>query len=205
MAEITEEIILKSTKKEDKMIKLLNFDSPNMILVSSPLNGNNYVTWSRSMVIALKTKDKLEFINGKCKVPEQNDKSYEEWQKADNMVMSWILNTLSKDLVEAFLYATNAYELSEELKSRFGDSNGPLMYQLMKEINNISQANNPLMMYYTKLKKMWDECACLEPILVCDCGVVKSFAHMESKHKLMKFLMGLNVTYDHIRNQILII
>lgn len=69
MAEITEEIIPKTAEKEDKMIKLLNSDSPSMILVSSPLNGNNYLTWSRSMIIAIKAKDKLGFINGKCKVP----------------------------------------------------------------------------------------------------------------------------------------
>ena len=70
--------------------------------------------------------------------------------------MSWILNALSKELAEVFLYATNAYELWKELKERFGDSNGPLMYQLMKEISNANQANNNLMMYYTKLKKLWE-------------------------------------------------
>ncbi|XP_021596679.1 uncharacterized protein LOC110603290 [Manihot esculenta] len=156
------------------------------------------------MIIALKAKDKLGFINGKCKMPEQNDKNYEEWQKTDNVVMSWILNTLSKELAEIFLYATNAYELWEELKERFRDSNGPLMYQLMKEINNVSQANINLMIYYTKLKKLWDEYAYLEPILVCDYGTAKLFADIEGKHKLMQFLMGLNETYDHIRNQILI-
>lgn len=61
MAEITEEIIPKTAEKEDKMIKLLNSDSPNMILVSSPLNGNNYLTWIRSMIIAIKAKDELGF------------------------------------------------------------------------------------------------------------------------------------------------
>ncbi|XP_043808374.1 uncharacterized protein LOC122722242 [Manihot esculenta] len=74
----------------------------------------------------------------------------------------------------------------------------------MKEISNASQANNNIMMYYTKLKKLWDEYACLEPIPVCECGVAKLFAEIEGKHKLMQFLMGLNESYDHVRNQILI-
>lgn len=119
--------------------------------------------------------------------------------------MSWILNALSKDIAKVFLYATNTCELWGELRERFGDNNGPLMYRLMKEINNVSQARAPLMMYYTKVKKLWDECACVEPVFVCDCGAAKSFTDMESKHKLMQFLMGLNETYDHVRNQILII
>ncbi|XP_021600646.1 uncharacterized protein LOC110606196 [Manihot esculenta] len=156
------------------------------------------------MVIALKAKDKLGFINGKCKMPDQDDINYEEWQKADNMVMSWILNALSKELAETFLYAINAYELWEELKERFWDSNGPLMYQLMKEISNANQENNNLMTYNMKLKKLCDEYACLEPIPVCDYGTAKLFTDIEGKHKLMQFLMGLNESYDHVRNHILI-
>lgn len=50
------------------------------MLVNSPLTGNNYLTWSKLMVIALKAKDKLGFINGKCKMPNPEDTSYEEWQ-----------------------------------------------------------------------------------------------------------------------------
>lgn len=38
------------------------------------------------------------------------------------------LNTLAKDLAEAFLYTTNAYKLWKEIREKFGESNDPLMY-----------------------------------------------------------------------------
>lgn len=39
-------------------------DNPVMTLVSQPLDGDNYISWSRSMMIALSAKNKLGFVNG---------------------------------------------------------------------------------------------------------------------------------------------
>lgn len=110
----------------DGALNLQNSDSPSMILVSASLNGTNYLSWSRSMVIALSAKDKLGFINGKIEKPKVDSENFEKWQRVDCMVISWILNAISKDLVEAFLYATSARELWTEIEQRFGESNGPL-------------------------------------------------------------------------------
>lgn len=52
-----------------------------MIIVRSPLTKNNYLIWSISMIIALKAKDKLGLINGKCKMPDPNAPSYEECKR----------------------------------------------------------------------------------------------------------------------------
>lgn len=42
---------------------LYNGDHPRLILVSYPLSGTNYNTWSRSMVMALTAKNKLGFVD----------------------------------------------------------------------------------------------------------------------------------------------
>lgn len=46
------------------------------------------------------------------------------------MVISWILNLMSKDLVEAFISMNSVRELWLELLERYGESNGPLVYKL---------------------------------------------------------------------------
>ena len=46
-------------------------DHPSMILVSAPLVGTNYLSWSCSIKIALGAKHKLGFINGKVRQPEE--------------------------------------------------------------------------------------------------------------------------------------
>ena len=58
--------------------------------------------------------------------------------------------------------------------------------------------------YYTKLKKLWDELTCLMPIPQCTYEVAKSVAEITTFNHLMQFLMGLNDSFDHIRNQIML-
>lgn len=56
------------------------------------------------MIIALRAKDKLLFINGKITTLEADFPDFAKWRKVDSMVVSWILNTMSKELVGLFVY-----------------------------------------------------------------------------------------------------
>lgn len=85
-----------------------------MVLISTPLNENNYLAWSRSMRITLNAKVKLGFIDRKYQKPVLGFDNYERWIKADCMVQSWILISISKDIVDVFLYTASAKELQEE-------------------------------------------------------------------------------------------
>ena len=54
-----------------------------------------------------------------------------------------------------------------------------------------------------KLKRLWDELACITPTTQCTCGESKEAANTKMGDQLMQFLMGLHDDYDHVRNQIL--
>lgn len=96
----------------DDLQYLHSLDHPGLVRVSSPLTGDNYLSWSRSMLIALRAKDKLGFIDGKCGKPEsESKKTLERWKQVDSMVASWILNAISKTIVEAFIYANSSKDL----------------------------------------------------------------------------------------------
>lgn len=101
------------------------------------------------------------------------------------MVRSWILNSIAKDIVEAFLYVKTTKELSDELKERFGECNGPLLYQIQREISTVTQGDMNVAQYYTRLKKYWDELACLTSVLECTCGVAKCMADIIDSNRLM--------------------
>ncbi|KAL2249819.1 UNVERIFIED_CONTAM: hypothetical protein Sindi_2455600, partial [Sesamum indicum] len=73
-------------------------DQPRMNFVSAPLNGNNYLSWARSIKIALGAKQKLGFIDGSYQKPTE----------------------------EAFLYADSARDLWVELEARLWDELGSL-------------------------------------------------------------------------------
>ncbi|KAL2232264.1 UNVERIFIED_CONTAM: Retrovirus-related Pol polyprotein from transposon RE1 [Sesamum indicum] len=182
----------------------------HMVMVSAPFNGNNWLSWSRSVRMALEGKDKLAFIDGTGLQPAIGTPQHRQWRTTNCMVRTWILNTISKDLVNAYLYASSSRDLWLELEARYGECDGTLLYKLQREISSISQGNMSVTSYYTKLKQLWDELLCLMPPAMCSCGLCicgcnKIKAEQNDASQLMQFLMGLNDSYDNIRSQILVL
>ncbi|KAL0327807.1 UNVERIFIED_CONTAM: hypothetical protein Sangu_1858700 [Sesamum angustifolium] len=62
-------------------MKLQISKNPGMCLVSSLLNGKNYLSWSRSMRIASGAKMKMSFINGKSINPKEDLDECEQWRE----------------------------------------------------------------------------------------------------------------------------
>ena len=73
-------------------------DHPGMMLVPKILDGPNYAIWRRSMLVSLSAKNKLGFIKGTIPTPNETDATYQIWQRCNDMVLSWIFNSLSPDL-----------------------------------------------------------------------------------------------------------
>ncbi|KAL0436864.1 UNVERIFIED_CONTAM: hypothetical protein Sradi_0394300 [Sesamum radiatum] len=192
-----------------EFLQLHGGDHPGMVLVSAPFDGTDFLAWRRSMVIALRAKMKLGFIDGQYSMPDKTSDSYENWIRMDSMVMSWILNAISKKISKAFLYTKSSRQLWLDLEERYGESNGPLVYQLQRAIASIRQGTHTVIEYFNNLTSLWDELDCLKPPKVCTCGLcvcgfTKVTAEEENLTKLVQFLMGLDDSYDSIRNQILV-
>ncbi|KAL4562850.1 hypothetical protein LXL04_026881 [Taraxacum kok-saghyz] len=92
-----------------------------------------------------------------------------------------------------------------ELEEHFSESNGPLIYQLQRQITSIHQGDSSVSKYYTKLKQLWDQLNCLIQLPMCNCGSAKAMSDYASSTRLMQFLMGLNDTYESLRNQVLVL
>lgn len=92
--------------------KSLNQENPGQVLVNFQLIGSaNYLSWKNSMIGALTAKDKLQYISEDQEDYEEGTSGFRRWKKYDCLVTSWILNSVSKDLVEAFTYVTSSSEL----------------------------------------------------------------------------------------------
>ena len=88
-------------------------DHPGMILVSKPLNGDNYGTWCRSMRISLSAKNKLGFVDGTVKKPSKktDPDEFSLWQRCNDMILSWILNSLDQDIADSVIYSDTQSKL----------------------------------------------------------------------------------------------
>ncbi|KAL0362214.1 UNVERIFIED_CONTAM: putative mitochondrial protein [Sesamum calycinum] len=70
--------------------------------------------------------------------------------RVDLMVTSWIWNSMSKNILESFMFCATLRELWLAVQARYGQSNGPMLYRLQREISSISQNDLTLKAYLTK-------------------------------------------------------
>ncbi|KAK4400566.1 hypothetical protein Sango_1162700 [Sesamum angolense] len=105
---------------ENEALQLHGADHPGMVLVSAPLTRKNYLNWSYAIKRALRVKMKLGLIDGSLLKPDVNDASFEKWIRVDSMVTTWILNSISKEIVEGFMYTKYSRSLWLDLEERYG-------------------------------------------------------------------------------------
>ena len=181
-------------------------DSPGAMIVSKQLNGENYNSWKRAMMMALSAKNKLNFVNGTLPRPSNlSDSQGLAWTRCNNMVLSWLLNSVSTEIANSIIYIDDASEIWNDLQDRFSQHNGPRIFQLQKSISSLSQENNSVSAYFTAMKGLWDELGNHQPIPTCTCGALKTVLSYHHQQHVYQFLMGLNESYSHIRGQILLI
>ncbi|KAL0451845.1 UNVERIFIED_CONTAM: hypothetical protein Slati_1162600 [Sesamum latifolium] len=191
-------------------IAVIESGNSGMLMITAPFNGNNWLSWSRSVRIALEGHDRLGFIDGSCAKPDEGAADLKQWRITDSMVRTWILNTISKDIVNAYLYAASARSLWLELEARYGEFDGPLLYKIRRELGSMMQGNLSVTAYYTNMKQLWDELVCLRPPAMCTCekctcGSNRAKTAEIEEDQLIQFLTGLNESYEHIRSQILVL
>ncbi|XP_052113809.1 uncharacterized protein LOC107474702 [Arachis duranensis] len=94
-------------------------ETPGIALTTTPLTTLNYHTWSRSVWICLKSKNKIRFIDGTLLKPAPTDDSYDAWDRCNTFVLSWLHGSLNPEILQSVLWCDNAHELWKDLKHRF--------------------------------------------------------------------------------------
>ncbi|KZV47147.1 hypothetical protein F511_16989 [Dorcoceras hygrometricum] len=184
---------------------LHNGDHPGLTLVSNPLIGSNYNTWRRAMIVALTAKNKLGFIDRSIDRPRSEDLLYGSWIRCNSMVISWILNSVARNIADSLMYMQTAEEIWTDLYERFHESNAPRIYQIKKLLSGLQQGSMDVSSYYTKLRTLWDELRDYQPTSACTCGSMREWFNYQNQECVMHFLMGLNDSYAQVRAQVLMI
>ncbi|XP_052297240.1 uncharacterized protein LOC102606840 [Citrus sinensis] len=122
-------------KQENDPFLVHPSDSPTIVLVSPPLTGNKYGTWVRTMIMALQVRNKLGFVDGTITKPDDDDGG--KWQRCNDPVRSWVLNSISSKLACSVLYAQSARELWLDLQERFQQTNASKIYELRQAISSL--------------------------------------------------------------------
>lgn len=148
---------------------LSSSDNPGMTLTTIVLNEHNYSQWSRSMEIALSSKMKLGFVDGTNLKPVSGSPLISYWNRCNHMVISWLLDSVFADIRNSIVYMDSSHSIWTELTIRYAQSNLPKLFNLRKEIAQLSQGSMSITAYDTKYKTPTDELESLTSRPKCDC------------------------------------
>ncbi|XP_057969608.1 uncharacterized protein LOC131158772 [Malania oleifera] len=102
------------------------------MLVTHIFDSSNYYSWARSMKRALRIKNKLEFIDGTIYEPfDPNDPLMEHWLRCNDIVITWMRNTMAVDIKSNTTYAETTYQFWLELEQRFAQKNAPRIFEVV--------------------------------------------------------------------------
>ncbi|XP_075103660.1 uncharacterized protein LOC142178234 [Nicotiana tabacum] len=94
-------------------------DNSESILISLQLRGpENYSVWSRAMRIAILGQNKLGFIDTTCKRGNYGPNLVDLWERCNVIVLSWIMNCVSPELLNGIIYSSNVSAVWNDLKER---------------------------------------------------------------------------------------
>ncbi|XP_011004250.1 PREDICTED: uncharacterized protein LOC105110785 [Populus euphratica] len=174
---------------------LHHLDQPGAVFMPQPLVEDNYNTSSQSMTMALTIKNKIGFIDGSMKEPdekkpdEKKPDEYQQWNRCNSLVKTWLLGSMPKDIATSVINYKDARQMWLDLQERFSHVN----------VGNMSVGS-----CFTKLKGLWDERDALYTFPTCTCGSIKEVAAYLDTQKTMKFLMGLSDSYVGVRSNTLL-
>lgn len=126
-------------------------DNPGLVLVSKLFDGDGFSAWKRAMILALSSKNKLGFIDGSCVRPPATSPQLRAWDRANDMVISWILSSLHRGIAASVIYYSTAKEIWSELEERLAQTNGARLFQIQRELNSVSQASDSIASYFTRI------------------------------------------------------
>ncbi|RVW99246.1 Retrovirus-related Pol polyprotein from transposon TNT 1-94 [Vitis vinifera] len=163
----TSDIIISSSSSSHQM------ETSHLPITAHKLNGQNYLQWSQSILMFIRGKEKDDYITGASAAPETTASTYKKWIAENNMVMSWLVNSMTTDIGENFLSFDTAKEIWDIAKETFSDKeNTSEIIQIEGILHDLRQDG----LLYKKI--------------------------VEGK-RVFKFLLGLNKNLDEIRGRIM--
>ncbi|KAK2979535.1 hypothetical protein RJ640_013552 [Escallonia rubra] len=93
-----------------------------ILITKHKLTGHNYHQWAKSVMMFISGKGKDDYLTGAASPPQKDDPSFRMWKTENNMVMSWLINTMDNEIGQNFLFYDTAYEIWMAAKETYSDN-----------------------------------------------------------------------------------
>ena len=163
------------------------------------LNGQNYLAWSQSVMMYICGKGKDDYLTGAVMTPKKGDHKYKGWKAENNMVMSWLINSMNNDIGENFLLYETAQEIWDAAKEIYSSNDNTYeLFAIESNLHDLRQGESSVTQYFNTLTKFWQQLDMFEEHKwECAEDGIK-FRKFVKQKRIFKFLLGLNQNLDEV-------
>ncbi|RVX10421.1 Retrovirus-related Pol polyprotein from transposon TNT 1-94 [Vitis vinifera] len=172
-------------------------------IIGHKLNGQNFIQWAQSVRIFICGKGKEEYLTGAIVQPKEDDPGYRTWKLENSMVMSWLINSMTNDIGENFMYYGTAKEIWDAARETYSNiDNTSAIFEIKSILQDLRQGDSTVIEYFNILTRYWQQLDIYEE-LVWKCpedGLL--YKKVIEKERIYKFLLGLNKNLDEVRGRV---
>ncbi|EEF32144.1 conserved hypothetical protein [Ricinus communis] len=150
--------------------------------------------------VALGGRSKLIFINQENGMPDPSSSAYSSWLSQDQLVISWLLNSIEPKVSEIFSYSTSSFDLWIAVKEMFGDmNNAARVFQLKKDLSDLRQSSRSFVQLLGLFKAKWNELD-LYRLYTTDSTII---LYRSEEDKMFQLLAALGPDYDDLKSHLI--
>ncbi|KAK6133209.1 hypothetical protein DH2020_033045 [Rehmannia glutinosa] len=168
---------------------------PQCQLITTKLTEINYLVWKHQILAAIRGYGLEEYLTGGCKVPEQFlegtskepvlNPEFTNWRKQDQLVASWLLSSLSENILVNTVGLTSSQEIWESLEISFSQESAARVLEYKYHLNNLKKGSMSMREYLSKIKQY--------------CDLLKSAGQtISDQEQVMTILAGLGNEYNPV-------
>ncbi|KAA8525055.1 hypothetical protein F0562_007081 [Nyssa sinensis] len=144
-----------------------------------------------------------DYLTGVAAPPRKEDPKYRTWKSENNMLMSWLINSITNEIGENFLLYVTAKDIWDTAKETYSSfDNSFELFAVESILHDLRQGDHMVTQYFNTLTwngqqlDMFDKCDWKCP----EDGI--KYRKIIEKKRLYKFLLGLNKDLDEVRGRI---
>ena len=100
------------------------------------------------------SKGKDNYLTGVIAKPGEEEPGYKGWKTENNMVMSWLINSMTNEIGKNFLFYDTAQEIWEAAKDAYSHIKNTLeLFDIESVLDNLRQGDSHVTQYFNSLNK----------------------------------------------------
>lgn len=145
---------------------------------------------------------KISYLTGEKKAPATTKEV--TWDAENSMVMAWLVSSMDEDIASNYMNYPTAWELWDNILHMYSDlGDQSQVHELQLRLEEVRQKDDTVTKYFHILKRLWQDLDMFNAYEWKSPDDYKHHRKMVENDRIFKFLVGLKVDFDEVRDRII--